>query len=105
MSDPIKEAVKSLAPRVYGDLAQPAMREFGSVVGDAVRAVLSPARIGLLTINQTMELAEHRIREKFEQWKVPPEAVRTPPAEIAASVFQMLRFANQDTSVRELYLN
>src|SRR5512139_2765947 len=102
MSD---EPGKKLVKSAYDDLASPAMREAGRVLGGAVRAVLSPVSFAILTVDEAFRLAQDRVQERFERWRVPPERVTAPPIEIAEPIVRLLRFPNQDSVLRELYLN
>ena len=96
---------KHLVASVYRDALSPAAQEVGKALAGVVRAALSPASLVVTSIDEAFAFAQERVKERFQRWRVPPERVIAPTAEIAEPVVRMLRFANQDQTLRDLYLN
>lgn len=100
-----KDAGGGLPARIYTDAVSPAAHEVGDTLAAAVRLALSPANLVVRTLQDAMDYAEAAVRDRFARWKTKPSRVVPPPPEIAAPVLQALRFANQDDTLREMYLN
>ena len=94
-----------LPARLYSDTLSPAAREIGGTLAGAVRLALSPANLLVRTLQEAVDYAEASIEQRFAKWSTAPEKVIPPPPEIVAPVLQALRFANQDETLREMYLN
>jgi len=105
MSNPLSDTTKAIALEVYKDAAQPAVREIGATLGEVVHVALSPARFVCWSFEAATEFAKHEVEERLRRRRVPPEAVQTPAAEVAGQIVHMLRFPNQDRTIRDMYLN
>jgi hypothetical protein len=108
MSDEAKEKLAGPAavvgPIVH-DLARPAAKQIGGTLAGVVRVALSPANFVVWGFDQAVEFAKEKAAEILEARKVPPERVVPPAPEIAGQIVHMLRFAEQDSATRDLYLN
>jgi len=96
---------KGLLGRAYDDVASPAAKEIGGTLGAAVHVALSPANLIIRSLQEAVDYAEERVKERFARWRTATESIQPPPPEIAAPAIQALRFANQDDALREMYLN
>jgi hypothetical protein len=103
MDEIAKNIADGLAPQVYEDLAQPALKEIGSVVGRSVRALLAPVRSMLWGY----ELIEHVVVEGVERRlkNRPKENRRQPEPEIFVPAAQALTYTAQNETLREMFLN
>jgi hypothetical protein len=99
------DKANKLVTQVYQDAASPAAQEVGKVLAGVVRAALSPASLVVLTVDEAFALAQEHVQERFRKWRIPPARVVPPPSEIADPVVRLLRFPNQDPTLREMYLN
>lgn len=96
------EATK-LLPQVYEDIAQPAAKEIGSILGRSTRALLSPVR-GLLWGWEKIESAIiEGVERRLE--RIPEENRKTPDPEIAVPLMQAFTYTAQNETLREMYLN
>lgn len=98
----IKEASK-LLPEVYKDLAQPATKEIGAVLGRSAKALLFPIRGFLWGWEKIEQVVTEGIEIRFE--KIPEEKRKTPDPEIAVPLMQALTYTAQNEILREMYLN
>lgn len=98
----VKEVVK-LVPEVYKDLAQPAIKEVGSVGGRTVKALLSPIRGLLWGWEKIEEVVTNGVEERLA--KIPDEQRKAPDPEIAVPLMQALTYTAQNETLREMYLN
>lgn len=96
--------VKTVKP-IVGDLARPAAKEIGSTLGELVHWALSPAHVAVWTFEQATEFTKSKVTEILARRKIPAERIQPPAPEIASPAIQMLRLANQDSALRELYLH
>ncbi|GMO62421.1 MAG: hypothetical protein Ta2A_09020 [Treponemataceae bacterium] len=94
---------KKILPQIYADVAQPAAKEIGSVLGHTVRASLAPLR-GLLW---GWDRIEQMIIDGVEKRWIsrPQENIKTPNLEIAVPLIQTLSYSAQNETLREMYLN
>ena len=98
----IKEASK-LLPEVYKDLAQPATKEIGNVLGRSAKALLVPIRGFLWGWEKIEQVVTEGVEKRFE--KIPEEKRKTPEPEIAVPLMQALTYTAQNETLREMYLN
>lgn len=98
----IKEASK-LLPEVYKDLAQPAAKEIGNVLGRSAKALLVPIRGFLWGWEKIEQVVTEGVEKRFE--KIPEEKRKTPEPEIAVPLMQALTYTAQNETLREMYLN
>jgi hypothetical protein len=103
IEDKVADEVEHLLPQIYSDIAQPAAKEIGIVLGRSVKVLLTPLR-GFLwsweSIEKTIiEGIEKRLKSRPEEnWK-------TPDPEIAVPLIQTLSYTAQNETLREMYLN
>jgi hypothetical protein len=103
IEDKVADEAKHLLPQIYSDIAQPAAKEIGSVLGRSVKALLTPLR-GFLWSWESIEKmiiegVEKRLKSRPEEnWK-------TPDLEIAVPLIQTLSYTAQNETLREMYLN
>lgn len=102
MEEVIKEASK-LLPEVYKDLAQPATKEVGNVLGRSAKALLFPIRGFLWGWEKIEQVVTEGVEKRFE--KIPEEKRKTPEPEIAIPIMQALTYTAQNETLREMYLN
>jgi hypothetical protein len=57
------------------------------------------------TVEETVAMIVAEVTRRLEARSIPVENVVTPPVEFAGPIVQVLRFAQQDLTLRELYLN
>lgn len=98
----IKEASK-LLPEVYKDLAQPATKEIGNVLGRSAKALLVPIRSFLWGWEKIEQVVTEGVEKRFK--KIPEEKRKTPEPEIAVPLMQALTYTAQNETLREMYLN
>lgn len=98
----IKEASK-LLPEVYKDLAQPATKEVGNVLGRSAKALLFPIRGFLWCWEKIEQVVTEGVEKRFE--KIPEDKRKTPEPEIAVPLMQALTYTAQNETLREMYLN
>jgi len=98
----IKEASK-LLPEVYKDLAQPATKEIGNVLGRSAKVLLFPIRGFLWGWEKIEQVVNDGVEKRFE--KIPEEKRKTPEPEIAVPIMQALTYTAQNETLREMYLN
>lgn len=103
IEDKVADEVTKLAPEIYKDLAKPAAKEVGSVVGRSAKALLSPVRAFLWSWERIEELVVDGVNKRLE--KIPEEQRKTPDPEIAVPLIQSLSFTAQNETLREMYLN
>jgi hypothetical protein len=89
---------------LYQDLVQPAAKELGTGLGQAVHLALEPVA-GLVW-------GWERIKEEFVNTKVaeklsgvPPEDIITPPPNIAGPLFESVRFSDGEETLCDMYAN
>jgi hypothetical protein len=96
------DAVRGLAEAAgLPSVVQPAAKEIGDVLGRSVRAALSPVRGLLWTLEQVEAFVFESVTEKLKNVK--PDNIVEPPLTIAGPVYEALRFAAHDESLRDMY--
>jgi len=107
----ISKTVESLGlnqvvPTVYQDTLQPLAKQAGKAletIGRTVNAALSPIKVLVSGIEWLEKDVEKRLTEKLED--VPQERIQTPHPTIAGPALEALRFAVNEPSLRDLYIN
>jgi hypothetical protein len=99
----ITDEAKKLLPQIYADVAQPAVKEIGSVLGRSVKALLTPLRGFLWGREQIERIVIEGVEKRLESR--PEENMKTPDPEIAVPVIQALSYTAQNETLREMYLN
>jgi len=102
ISKAVEEEAKALIQPLYKDLAQPAAKEIGTVLGRTVHNLLFPVR-GLCWGFEKIEQVVNSGLEKRLS-KVPDEKLHTPDPEIAVPLIQALTYTAQNDTLREMYL-
>jgi hypothetical protein len=99
------EAVEGVlkAVPIYQDLAQPAVREVGAALQDAVRLALTPLSLLVWGYDKVKDYLEDALAERLED--LPSEQIITPSPIIAGPALDALRYAGHDPKLRELYAN
>ncbi|MBI2920681.1 MAG: DUF4393 domain-containing protein [Planctomycetes bacterium] len=99
------EAVKALveAVPVYQDIVQPAAKEIGGVAGDVVRMALAPIKMLVWGFDKICEWLTPELEERLK--KVPQARIITPKTTVAGPALEALRFAGNESSLREMYAN
>ena len=100
-ADAVAGLVKAVP--IYEDLAQPAVREVGSVAGRTVRALLSPLRGLVWSIEKIEATLEDAVTSKLTG--VAPEDLQSPNPTVAVPALQALTYSAQEPDLRELYFN
>jgi hypothetical protein len=99
----ITGGAKTLLPQIYVDAAQPAVKEFGNVLGRSVRVLLAPLRGFLWEWERIEQIiikgVEQRLKSRQE------ENLKTPDPAIAVPLIQTLSYTVQNEILREMYLN
>ena len=107
MDEQITKVVTSeadkLVPQVYTDLAQPAVKEIGTVAGRTVKALLSPVRALLWAFEQIEQVVYDGVQKRLEN--IPEEKRKTPLPEVAVPLMQALTYTAQNDDLREMFLN
>ena len=87
---------------IYGDLASPALRQFGRFGEDAVKML----RLALFPI-QLFAAAQDRVEAYFNNAirQVPEERIIAPVQSILLPVAEKLRFQEEGSIITELYIN
>jgi hypothetical protein len=93
----------ALAPIIH-DALRPAAREVGSALQGAVRLALSPVNLTVWSFDQATHFASVKVAEILERRRILKGDVRIPAPELAGQAIAMLRFPDQDPSLRNLYL-
>src|SRR5579864_922076 len=99
------EAVEGVlkAVPIYQDLAQPAVREVGSALRDAIRMALAPVSLLVWGFDQIKDYLEDALAHRLKD--LPPERIIPPSPIIAGPATEALRFAGHDPILREMYAN
>ena len=100
-ADAVAGLVKSVP--IYQDLAQPAVREVGIVAGRMVRALLSPLRGLVWSVEHIEKALEDAVTSKLTG--VAPENLQPPNPTVAVPAIQALTYTAQEPDLRELYFN
>lgn len=103
MEEEVIKEVSKLLPEVYKDLAQPATKEIGNVLGKSAKALLFPIRGFLWGWEKIEQVVTEGVEKRFE--KIPEENRKTPDPEIAVPLMQALTYTAQNETLREMYLN
>ena len=97
---------KDLLPRVYDDVAHPALKSAGGLLDllpRAIRAALAPIEKWIMNreyqIKETAKLLEGRLKD------VPPEQIETPEPHIAIPALQYISYCMDNQELREMYAN
>ncbi|BEP27823.1 DUF4393 domain-containing protein [Helicovermis profundi] len=98
----IDESVK-LLPQVYEDIAQPAFKEVGTVVGKSVKSLLAPVRGLLWGWEKIEEFIVNDVEKKLE--KISLENRKSPDPEIAVPAMQALTYTADNKYLREMFVN
>lgn len=107
----ISKTVESLGlnqvvPTVYQDTLQPLAKQAGKAletIGRTVNVALAPIKVLVSGIEWLEKDVEKRLTEKMEE--IPQERIRTPQPTIAGPALEALRFAVNEPSLRDLYIN
>lgn len=88
-----------VAEKVYDDsLARPA-KELGSLAADLLHLIGSPVRL----LRTFTDRAEKLVKDAVK--KVPADRLREAPANVAGPILEKLRYCEDDSVFREMYLN
>ena len=103
----IKElGITNVAPEIYKDLLQPAIRELGNdvlIVAKAVSIALSPLKGAVWGFDKIQEWISVKLTEKLS--KTSPEKIQTPKMNIAGQILLQLPFCKDESELREMYAN
>src|SRR4051812_49130383 len=100
------DAVKGIAEAVpvYQDVVQPAAKELGTAlqtVAKSIHVALAPVSVLVWGYEQIRDYLNKTLTEKLKD--IPSERIVTPNPTIAGPTVEALRFAANETSLRELY--
>jgi len=93
-----------LAPEIYHDMLQPAVRHIGdglATVAKAVRISLAPLEAGVWGYEQIREWLSIRVTRILADRKA--KKIETPPLSIAGPLILQLTFAKNEPDLKELY--
>ena len=96
--------ITELAPEIYKDMLQPAVREMGNslaTVAKAVNIALSPLEAGVWGYDKIKEWLSIRVTRILSDRKV--KNVTEPPLSIAGPLVHNLLFAKDEPELKELY--
>ena len=102
--DAITKLVKEVP--IYQDAIQPMAKEMGKAlqtVGKAVNAALVPVRGLVWGIEKIESFVQIKVEKKLEN--VPIEEICSPNLSIAGPVFESLKYAGHEETLREMYAN
>jgi hypothetical protein len=91
---------------IYGDLAQPAVKEIGKsleTVAKTVNIALAPMSALIWGYEKISEFIQSRITEKLKN--IPLENIIPPDPSVVCPAVEALRFAGENPSISELYAN
>ena len=100
------EIAKELAPKVYDDLAQPALQSAGGLfelLPRAIRASLVPLEKWILNKEFQVKETAKLLEKKLE--KVSPEQIETPKPYIAVPALQYINYCMDNHELRDMYAN
>ena len=103
IEDKINDEVMKLAPEVYKDIFKPAAQELGTVAKRSAKALLSPLRVCLWSLEKFEAFIVDGVNKRFEN--IPEEQRKPPDPEIAVPLIQSLSYTTQNKTLREMYLN
>lgn len=100
------DAIKGIAEAVpvYPDVVQPAAKEIGialQTVAKTIHIALLPLRLAVWGYDQIEEWLLPKLAERLRD--VPENRIQSPMPTIAGPALEALRFAGQDSTLRELY--
>jgi hypothetical protein len=109
--NPVSKTVESLGlnqvvPTVYQDTLQPLAKQAGKAletIGRTVNAALSPIKVLVSSIEWLEEDVEKRLTQNLKE--IPQERIQTPHPTIAGPALEALRFAVNEPSLRDLFIN
>lgn len=102
----IPEIAKELAPKLYEDVAHPALKATGELLGLLPRAILAkltPLRVWILNAELQFREIAKLIEEKLKN--VPPEQIETPEPYIAVPALQYISYCMDNHELRDMYAN
>ena len=99
------DAVKGVleAVPVYQDLIQPTAKELGIALQKTIHIALSPLYLLVWGHEQISAYIGQTLPEKLKN--VPEDQIVSPSAAVAGPTLEALRFAGQEPSLRDLYMN
>lgn len=97
--EPLSNAIQQNIP----ETAKQTDSALSTVVGFFNNVVLYPVKKANLTFRYKLEAFENDLKEKTKN--IPPENLQEPPIMIAGSILEALRYAYDETELREMYEN